>query len=105
MLKELKKSLDDKERLAKTAVAIAVVETVQKMIQSNIGCAVFVEVLKAFNNTKALDSALKKIRSLSPDTSALLISVDQDANKIFALSAVPKVRKEIKKREKEQRIV
>ncbi|XP_046821059.1 alanine--tRNA ligase, cytoplasmic [Vespa crabro] len=90
MLKELKKSLDDKERLAKTAVASAAVETVQKMIQSNIGCAVFVEILKAFSNTKALDSALKKIRSLSPDTSALLISVDQDANKIFALSAVPK---------------
>ncbi|KAI4497616.1 hypothetical protein M0802_007386 [Mischocyttarus mexicanus] len=90
MLTKFKKSLDDKERLAKAAVANAVVETVQEMIQSNIGCAVFVEVLKAFSNTKALDSALKKIKSLSPTTSALLISVDEDAKKIFALSAVPK---------------
>ncbi|XP_014616197.1 PREDICTED: alanine--tRNA ligase, cytoplasmic isoform X3 [Polistes canadensis] len=90
MLKELKKSLDDKERLAKAAVANAVVESVQEIIQSNIGCAVFVEVLKAFSNTKALDSALKKIKSLSPNTSALLISVDEDAKKIFVLTTVPK---------------
>ncbi|KAL6444705.1 hypothetical protein ACFW04_002050 [Cataglyphis niger] len=88
-LKELKKSLDDKERAAKTAIANKVVETAQSIIQSKIGCQVLIEVLEAYSNTKALDSALKKIRVLSPETSALLISVDHDIKKIFALSSVP----------------
>lgn len=93
MLKELKKSLDDKERAAKAAIANTVVETAQSIIQSKIGCEVLVEVLEAYSNTKALDSALKKIRAISAETSALLISVDRDAKKIFALSSVPKVTK------------
>jgi len=92
MLKELKKTLDDKERAAKAAVANTVVETVQSIIQSKLGCQVLVEVLEAYSNTKALDTALKKIRAISPETSALLISVDYDVKKIFALSSVPKVR-------------
>lgn len=91
-LKELKKSLDEKERAAKAAVATTVVKAAQSIIESKIGCQVLVEVLEAYNNTKALDSALKKIRAIAPDTSALLISVDRDVKKIFALSSVPKVR-------------
>lgn len=91
VLKQLKKSLDDKERSVKAAVANAVVETVQQLIESNVGTPILVEVLKAFSNTKALDSALKKVKTLSPETSALFISVDEDAGKIFALSAVSKV--------------
>ncbi|CAK9807202.1 Alanine--tRNA ligase, cytoplasmic [Anthophora plagiata] len=90
MLKDLKKTLDDKERAAKTAIASAVVDTIQQIIQQNIGCPIMVQVLEAYSNTKALDSALKKIKAVSPDTSALLISVDPDAKKIFALSTVSK---------------
>lgn len=92
MLKDLKKTLDDKERATKTAIANAVVDTIQQIIQQDIGCLVLVEVLQAYNNTKALDSALKKIKAISPETSALLISVDPDTKKIFALCAVSKVR-------------
>lgn len=92
-LKELKKSLDDKERAAKAAIANKVVETAQSIIQSKIGCQILIEVLEAYSNTKALDSALKKIRVLSPETSALLISVDHDVKKIFALSSVPEVKR------------
>lgn len=92
MLKELKKSLDDKERAAKAAISNMVVETAQSIIQSKVECRVLVEVLEAYSNTKALDLALKKIRAISPKTSALLISIDQDVKKIFALCSVPKVR-------------
>lgn len=92
MLKELKKSLDDKERALKAVIATTVVTTAQSIIESKVGCQVLVEVLEAYSNTKALDSALKKIRAISPETSALLISVDHDVKKIFALSSVPKVR-------------
>ncbi|XP_012347711.1 alanine--tRNA ligase, cytoplasmic isoform X2 [Apis florea] len=90
MLKDLKKILDDKERAIKTAIANIVLDNIQQIIQQNIGCLVLVEVLQAYSNTKALDSALKKIRTISPETSALLISIDPDAKKIFALSSVSK---------------
>ncbi|XP_053990483.1 alanine--tRNA ligase, cytoplasmic isoform X1 [Hylaeus volcanicus] len=90
MLKDLKKTLDDKERAAKVTIANTVVDTIQEIIQQNVGCPILVEVLQAYSNTKALDSALKKIKAVSPETSALLVSVDPDVKKIFALSAVSK---------------
>ncbi|XP_058790099.1 alanine--tRNA ligase, cytoplasmic [Phymastichus coffea] len=89
-LKILKKQLDDKERAAKAAVANSVVEIVSTMIEANKGTPVMVEILNAFNNTKALDMALKKVKAISPETSALFFSVDEDDKKIFALAAVPK---------------
>lgn len=91
MLKSLKKSLDDKERAMKAAVANSVVEIVEQLVKLNIGTPAVVEILQAYDNTKALDAALKKVKSLSPETSALFLSVDPDKKKIFALSAVPKV--------------
>lgn len=90
-LKVLKKNLDDKERAQKAEVANSVVNAVQELIEAQKGTPVLVETLNAFNNTKALDMALKKVKSISPETSALFISVDKDEKKIFALSAVPKV--------------
>ena len=90
-LKALKKTLDDKERTAKAAIANEVVEVATRIIQAKVGIPVLVEVLQASSNTKALDSALKKVKAISPETSALFITVDEDAKKIFALSAVPKV--------------
>lgn len=90
-LKALKKMLDDKERAVKAAVATSVVETANNIIEANKGTPILVEVLNAYNNTKALDMALKKVKTVSPETSALFISVDEDEKKIFALSAVPKV--------------
>ena len=90
-LKLFKKSLDDKERAAKAAVATIVVDAANSIIEANKNTPVLVEVLKAFNNTKALDMALKKVKAVSPETSALFFSVDEDDKKIFALSSVPKV--------------
>lgn len=90
-LKALKKNLDDKERAQKAEVANLVVNTAKEIIETKKGTPVLVETLNAFNNTKALDMALKKVKSISPETSALFISVDKDEKKIYALSAVPKV--------------
>lgn len=90
-LKALKKKLDDKERAAKAAIANSVVDIASTMIEANKGTPVMVEILNAFNNTKALDMALKKVKTISPETSALFLSVDEDEKKIFALAAVPKV--------------
>ncbi|XP_034950592.1 alanine--tRNA ligase, cytoplasmic isoform X2 [Chelonus insularis] len=89
-LKGLKKTLDDKDRMMKAAVANTVVDQVAQIIGEKIGVPVLIKELEAYSNTKALDSALKKVRTISPDTSALFISIDRDANKIFALASVPK---------------
>ncbi|XP_015118346.1 alanine--tRNA ligase, cytoplasmic [Diachasma alloeum] len=90
LLKGLKKTLDDEDRAAKARLANLVVEKAAEIIQNNVGVPVLVEQLEALSNTKALDGALKKVKALSPETSALFLSVDEEAKKIVALSAVPK---------------
>lgn len=90
-LKQLKKTLDDKERAAKAAIANNVVEQVKEFLNANPNLPVIVKELKAFNNTKALDSALKQVKALSPNTSALFVTVDPDSDRMYCLSAVPKV--------------
>lgn len=89
-LKNLKKTLDDKDRAAKAAVANQVVDQIKEFVKANPNLPILVKELNAFNNTKALDTALKQVRSLSPNTSALFVTVDQDSNKVFCLSSVPK---------------
>ncbi|XP_055839857.1 alanine--tRNA ligase, cytoplasmic [Episyrphus balteatus] len=90
VLKNLKKTLDDKERAVKAAVAVTVVEKAKEICQANVNTPVIVQQLEAFNNTKALDAALKQVRALSPETSAMFVSVDVDSKKIFCLTSVPK---------------
>lgn len=89
-LKNLKKTLDDKERALKAAVATTVVEKAKELCLAQLNTPFLVHKLDAFNNTKALDAALKQVKTLSPETSALFVSVDVDSKKIFCLSAVPK---------------
>lgn len=89
-LKNLKKMLDDKERALKAAVAVTVVEKAKELCLASPNVPFLVQKLDAFNNTKALDAALKQVKTLSPETSALFVSVDVDSKKIFCLSAVSK---------------
>ncbi|KAK9872313.1 hypothetical protein WA026_017121 [Henosepilachna vigintioctopunctata] len=89
VLKTLKKTIDDKERAIKAAVANEVVENIKHFLEENKNQQIIVKELKAFNNTKALDSALKQVRNLSPNSSALFVTVDEDSNKMFCLSSVP----------------
>ncbi|KAM7354100.1 alanine--tRNA ligase, cytoplasmic isoform 2-T3 [Cochliomyia hominivorax] len=89
-LKNLKKKIDDKERALKNAVSVTVVEKAKELCTSNPNIPIMVEQLEAYNNTKAIDAALKQVRSLSPNTSVMFISVDADSQKIFCLSSVPK---------------
>ncbi|ENN77299.1 hypothetical protein YQE_06125, partial [Dendroctonus ponderosae] len=89
-LKNLKKNLDDKDRAAKAAIANKVVDEIKEFVKENPNLPILVKELKAFNNTKALDSALKQVKTLSPATAALFVTVDSDSNKMFCLSSVPK---------------
>lgn len=90
ILKNLKKSLDDRERALKAAVATTVLEQTKTLCQENPEAKFFVRKFDAFNNTKALDGALKQVKSSNPETSALFVSVDADSKKIFCLAAVSK---------------
>lgn len=89
-LKNMKKTIDDKARQLKAAVATTVVDKAKEIALANPNTPYIVQKLEAFNNTKALDAALKQVKALSPDTSAMFISVDEDSKKIFCLSAVSK---------------
>ncbi|XP_058823411.1 alanine--tRNA ligase, cytoplasmic [Topomyia yanbarensis] len=90
VLKSLKKTLDDKERAARAAVSIEVVEKAKELSLANKDAPYLVHRLEAFNNTKALDSALKEVRKINADQSALFVSSDPDSKKIFCLASVPK---------------
>lgn len=90
VLKLLKKSLDDKERAKLAAVATVVVEQAKQLCQENPDAKFFVHQFEAFNNTKALDSALKQVKTMNANSSALFVSVDEDSKKIFCLASVSK---------------
>lgn len=90
ILKTLKKQLDDKERAGKAAIATNVAEKAKELCLANPNAPILVSELQAFSNTKALDGALKQVKSLSPETSAMFFSVDPESKKIFCLAAVPK---------------
>lgn len=89
-LKNIKKTLDDKERTIKAAVSANVVEKVKEICAVSPNAPYLVQKLDAFNNTKALDAALKQVKTMSPDTSAMFVTVDPESKKIFCLSAVSK---------------
>uniref|UniRef100_U5EVI9 Alanine--tRNA ligase n=1 Tax=Corethrella appendiculata TaxID=1370023 RepID=U5EVI9_9DIPT len=90
ILKDLKKTLDDKERAAKAAVATIVADKAKEICLANSTAPFLVQQFEAFNNTKALDAALKQVKTLCPDTAALFLSVDEDTKKVFCLASVPK---------------
>ncbi|KAK7478207.1 hypothetical protein BaRGS_00030568 [Batillaria attramentaria] len=89
-LKGLKKIVDDVDKARKAAVTAEVVEESKKMIQESPDQKFVVHEFKAGNNAKALDAAMKQYKSLSPNTSAMFFSVDNDANKILCMCSVPK---------------
>lgn len=90
VLKSLKKTLDDKERAARGAVSTTVVEKAKELSEANKEALFLVHRMEAYNNTKALDSALKEVRKINPEQSALFVSSDPDSKKIFCLASVPK---------------
>lgn len=85
-LKLMKKDLDDKERAGKAAVANVVIEQTKQLCQEHPEAKFFVHRFEAYNNTKALDSALKQVKVMNPNTSALFVTVDSESKKIFLMA-------------------
>ncbi|XP_077983533.1 alanine--tRNA ligase, cytoplasmic-like [Glandiceps talaboti] len=89
-LKDLKKKMDEIDKNRKAAVIQNAKETAKKMIEDNPNQPMVIARLDAGANAKALDAALKEYRTLSPQTAAMLFSVDDDVRKIICLCHVPK---------------
>lgn len=90
VLKQMKKTLDEKERAKIAAVATVVVEQAKQLCIENPEAKFLVHQFEALNNTKALDSALKQVKALNAETSALFVTVDLDSKKIFCLASASK---------------
>lgn len=90
IIKDLKKKLADREKLAKAAVATIVLEQTKELCEKNPDAKFLVHRFNAFNNTKALDGAFKLMKTSNPEASAMFISVDEESKKIFCLASVSK---------------
>ncbi|XP_054164989.1 alanine--tRNA ligase, cytoplasmic-like [Oppia nitens] len=86
-LNQMKKQLDSVDRANKAAQAIQVVEKAKQLAEELNGSKFIVSALDGGSNAKALDSALRQIRTLSPETAAMFFS--KDDSKIICLASVP----------------
>lgn len=90
VLSGLKKGIADEERKRQAAIATTIAETVKEKINSEIEKLVFVCKLDAGSNTKAIDTALKQVKTIKPEIAVMLISEDKECGKIFCHCAVSK---------------
>eukprot|EP00731_Ephydatia_muelleri_P026421 Em0018g521a len=91
-LKSVKKNLDDIDRARKAVILQKAVEKAKNII-SKYGNQIprfIIEVLDAEGSAKALDGAIKEIKTSASDAAALLFSLDHDNGAIICLSTVPK---------------
>lgn len=89
-LSGLKKGIADEERKRQAAIAMSIADTVKQHINSESEKSVFVCKLNAGSNTKAIDTALKQVKTINPEIAVMLISEDKVSGKIFCHCAVSK---------------
>jgi len=89
-IKNIKKEIDDEDRARKNAVMGEVVETAKALLEANPSLPYLVYHLKAFANNKAVDGALKQVKSIAPDTPTIFFSSDSDSGKILCMAQCSK---------------
>ncbi|KPM07453.1 alanine-tRNA ligase, cytoplasmic-like protein 2, partial [Sarcoptes scabiei] len=89
-LNGLKKQLDNYEKTLKASQAVEVINEAKKFATENRDARFLIAALNAGSNAKALDSALKAVKTINAQMAALFFSVDEENNKILCLSSVPK---------------
>jgi len=89
-LKATKKIMDDADKAAKAGRALRVAEQVADLARQNADKPFLVHQVEDGCNAKALDAALKQVKTNAPDLSAMFFSVDHDTKKVLCLCAVPK---------------
>uniref|UniRef100_A0AAZ3PU59 Alanine--tRNA ligase n=1 Tax=Oncorhynchus tshawytscha TaxID=74940 RepID=A0AAZ3PU59_ONCTS len=88
-LKGLKKTMDDLDRASKADVQKRVLEKTKEMIDSSPNQTLVVMEMESGASAKALNESLKLLKTQSPQTAAMLFTVDNDAGKIICLCQVP----------------
>ncbi|KAJ8271919.1 hypothetical protein COCON_G00107780 [Conger conger] len=88
-LKGLKKTMDDLDRACKADVQKRVLEKTKEMIDSNPNQPLVVMEMESGASAKALNESLKLLKTHSPQTAAMLFTVDNEAGKIICLCQVP----------------
>ncbi|KAJ8398601.1 hypothetical protein AAFF_G00421290 [Aldrovandia affinis] len=88
-LKGLKKTMDDLDRASKADVQKRVLEKTKEMIDSNPNQPLVVMEMETGASAKALNESLKLLKTHSPQTAAMLFTVDNEAGKIICLCQVP----------------
>ncbi|NP_001121342.1 alanyl-tRNA synthetase 1 L homeolog [Xenopus laevis] len=89
-LKTLKKTMDDLDRASKADVQKRVLEITKQLIEEHPNQPLLVLEMENGASAKALNESLKLLKSQSPQTAAMIFSVDSDAGKITCLCQVPK---------------
>ncbi|KAM6937336.1 alanine--tRNA ligase, cytoplasmic [Xenentodon cancila] len=89
MLKGLKKTMDDLDRSYKADIQKRVLEKTKEVIENNPNQPLLIMEMETGASAKALNESLKLLKSQSPQTAAMLFTVDPDAGKITCLCQVP----------------
>ncbi|XP_038561656.1 alanine--tRNA ligase, cytoplasmic [Micropterus salmoides] len=88
-LKSLKKTMDDLDRSYKADIQKRVLEKTNEVIENSPNKPLLIMEMETGASAKALNESLKLLKSHSPQTAAMLFTVDPDAGKITCLCQVP----------------
>nr|XP_025043138.1 alanine--tRNA ligase, cytoplasmic [Pelodiscus sinensis] len=88
-LRALKKVMDDLDRTSKADIQKRVLDKTKQLIDSHPNQPLVVLELESGASAKALNESLKLFKAYSPQTAAMLFSVDSEAGKITCLCQVP----------------
>ncbi|XP_058501312.1 alanine--tRNA ligase, cytoplasmic [Solea solea] len=88
-LKGLKKTMDDLDRGYKADIQKRVLEKTKEVIEGSPNQPLLVMEMETGASAKALNESLKLLKSSSPQTAAMLFTVDPEAGKITCLCQVP----------------
>ncbi|XP_073327601.1 alanine--tRNA ligase, cytoplasmic [Pagrus major] len=88
-LKGLKKVMDDLDRNYKADIQNRVLAKTNEVIESNPNQPLLIMEMETGASAKALNESLKLLKKQSPQTAAMLFTVDPDAGKITCLCQVP----------------
>ncbi|XP_068022711.1 alanine--tRNA ligase, cytoplasmic [Melanerpes formicivorus] len=88
-LKGLKKVMDDLDRASKADIQKRVLEKTKQVIESQPNQPLVIMEMEAGASAKALNESLKLFKSCSPQTAAMLFTVDPEAGRITCLCQVP----------------
>ncbi|XP_033823610.1 alanine--tRNA ligase, cytoplasmic [Periophthalmus magnuspinnatus] len=88
-LKGLKKIMDDLDRNYKADIQKRVLEKIKEEIEKNPNQELLIMEMEPGASAKALNESLKLLKTNSPQTAAMLFTVDPEAGKVTCLCQVP----------------